>query len=195
MTRTHPDVIDLPSAIGWLQKAWMTLPVPPARLHSREVDGQLGPSFTPAFARILSGSAYDTEVIHETDTCHHPRLIGHDVRTCPDCSGDGVHEVTRERYRSPMAAALVRLSKMPRPSDGTPSPAEFILTLYGAGWDWRFAAIALGLIPVSKDHEETVKAQFLLAIRQLRQRFADGPIGRVSYVDKSDAQRSAEDAA
>lgn len=184
------------AATAWLAKAWMTLPVPPVRLHSREVDGQLGPSFTPAFARILNGSAHDTEVSHETDTCYHPRLADKgDPRACPDCGGDAVHTVTRHRYRSPMASALARLSRVSRPSVGTPAPAEFVLGLAVHGWDWQRAAIFLDLAPVSADHAKTVEAQFLLAIRQLHSRYSEGPIERPSYIDRSESQRAAEDAA
>lgn len=57
------------------------------------------------------------------------------------------------------------------------------------------AALALRLVAVSDDHGKTIEAMFLLAIRRLHGTYASGPISRPSYVDLSESQRNAEEAA
>ena len=198
--RPAEEVATLTAALAWLRTAWTTLPVPPAKLHDRDIEelSALGSHrFSAAFARLLDGKPTDTEISEETVTCYHPRLVDRDdVRACPDCSGDGVTKATRVRYRSPMSAALSRLSKMPRPSDGTPAPIDYIIALAAGGWDMRQAAKLLGYHVLSPDHSQTIDAMFLLAIRRLHERYSAGPVGRsVPYTELSEAQRNALDAA
>ena len=193
--RPSDDVADYASAISWLRNAWLTLPVPPARLHTRDIDGQLGQRYSGAFAHVLSGlgGARDVDV---QDVCYHPTLprdkygeIAGSYFDCGDCQGSGLHTVTRRLFDHPMYAALSGLAKVPRPSDGTPAPIDYIIALAGASWDLERAARLVGVPIVSDDHRETVRAMFLLAVRKLYGRFATGPVGR------SESQARAEDAA
>lgn len=193
-----PDVATYYSALSWLRSAWSTLPVAPQKLHARDIeDGSaLGAHrFSSAFWRILTGGPYSTEEVTETDTCHHPRLRVDNVRDCPDCSGDGVHSVTRLRYRSPMSAALSSLSRE-QVVPGRPSSVDYIVALAYSGWDIDKASSWLGIPIVSRDHRQTVEATFLLAIRKCHSRYASGPIARgPSWSDLSESQQNAQDAA
>ena len=197
MTR-HAEVADIHSALSWLKAAWTTLPVPPVRLHDRDVEdqSQLGSHrFSSPMWRILVGRPTDEYDASESVMCQHPQLRSGNAFDCPDCQGSGYYEHRVRRYRSPMSAALHRLSKMPSPSDGTPAPMDYILALQSSDWNvWR-AAMLLRLSPVSEDHWRTIEAMFLLAIRRLHQRYSVGPVARVGWVDKSDSQRQAEEAA
>jgi hypothetical protein len=194
----HPDVADIHSALSWLRSAWTTLPVPPVRLHDRDIEdgSQLGSHrFSSPMWRILIGRPTDEYEASESVMCGHPRLPSANVFDCPDCHGDGYYEHRVRRYRSPMSAALHRLSKMPSPSDGTPAPMDYILALHSTDWNPYRAAMLLRLQPVSEDHWLTIECMFLNAIRQLHSRYSVGPVARVGWVSKSDAQRAAEEAA
>jgi hypothetical protein len=191
----HPDVTDYRGALRWLRNAWTTLPVAPVRIHARDIeDGSaLGAHrFSAAFWRILNLGPYSTEEVTETDTCYHPRLVGSSIRECPDCSGDGVHQVTRLRYLSPMSAALSSLSRDVPPPPGRPSGVDVIVALAWSGWDLDIAASRLGMPIVSADHRKTVEALVLMHIRRLHSKYSAGPIARgPSWVDMSEANRSA----
>lgn len=193
------DTSSLAAAIRWAQSAWSTLPQPPLRLHDRDIEelSQLGSHrFSSPMWRILNSTPWDEEVIDETVTCFHPRLfVRDDPKACPDCRGDNVTTVTRRRYVSPMAAALARLAKVPRPSDGTPSSLILVLALSECDWSVWKAGRLLGLEPVSEDHYKTQEAMFLLALRRLHSRYSSGPVPKVGWVSKSESQQRAEDAA
>jgi hypothetical protein len=192
--RPHDDVADLPSALSWLRKAWHNLPVAPARLHDRDIeDGSaLGSHrFSAAMWRLLTSSAYATHESAETVPCNHHRLTTASVFDCPDCNGEGFYEHRVTRYRWPMSAALTSLSKMPRPSDGSPAPIDCILALRMTS-DLDHASRLVGIPIVSADHRRTVEAMMLMNLRRLRDRYSEAPLPRVGWVDKSEAQRAAE---
>lgn len=187
--RPAEDVADYYSAVQWLRTAWTTLPLPPARLHTRDIDGQLGQRYSSAFARVLTGLG-GWRTIPVQDVCYHPTLPKDaSPFDCGDCQGSGLHVVTRDVYDHPMYAALAGLAKVPRPSNGTPSPIDYVMALAWSSWDLERAAQLVGVPIVSADHEVTVRAMFLLSIRKLYGRFASGPVGR------SESQAKAEDAA
>ena len=196
--RTHDDVMDLSSALSWVRKAWATLPQAPARLHDRDIeDGSVLGShrFSSPMWRILTGHPSSEYEAAETVQCNHHRLTTASEYDCPDCQGAGHYEHRVRRYRSPMAAAMSNLSRMRRPSDGTPAPVTTVLALAHAGWDVPRAAELVGITIVSPDHRITVEAMFLMNLRRLRDRYSESPMPRVGWVDKSDAQRAAEEAA
>jgi hypothetical protein len=197
MTRQpHEDVATLSAALRWLERAWSTLPVPPVRVHVRDIEDKsaLGSHrFSGPMWRIITGRPTDDYDVTESVMCGHPRLVTDNPFDCRDCLGAGFYEHRVRRYRSPMAAALHRLSKVPAPSDGTPAPIEFIYALYEGGWGVQFALYLLGFHAVSPDHQKTLDAQFLLAIRQLHSRYSAGPVARPGWVDLSESQRNAED--
>lgn len=193
--RPADDVADYFSAVQWLRTAWTTLPVAPTKLHTRDIDGQLGQRYSAAFARILNGLG-GKRTVPVQDICFHPTLprdrsgdLTGSPFDCGDCQGTGLHVVERELYDHPMYVALASLSKVPRASDGTPAPIDYILCLASASWDLDRAARLVNIPIVSDDHRETVRAMFLLSIRKLYGRFASGPVGR------SESQARAEDAA
>lgn len=81
------------------------------------------------------------------------------------------------RYRYPMWRALSRLARIP----DEPSPAIIVTTLFARGWDVERLAV-----------EERV---VLRCLRQLHRCYEETPIPRVSWVDRSESQRMAEEAA
>jgi hypothetical protein len=193
--RPSEDVADYFAAVSWLRTAWTTLPVPPAKLHTRDIDGQLGQRFSAPFAKVLSGLGGWRSVTVQ-DVCNHPTVARDKYGTiigspfdCGDCQGTGLHLVQRDVHDHPMYVALSGLSKVVRPSDGTPAPIEFVMALAWSGWDLDRAARLVGVPIVSVDHRETVRAMFLMSIRRLHGRYSSGPVG------KSQAQSNAEDAA
>jgi hypothetical protein len=193
--RPHDDVMDLPSALSWVRKAWATLPTAPDRIHTRDIEDQsaLGSHrFSAAMWRLLTATPYATHESAETVQCNHHRLTTASVFDCVDCQGSGFYEHKVNRYRWPMSAALASLSKMPRPSNGSPAPVDTILALAHAGWDPVRAAPLVGIPIVSADHAETVHALFLMNLRRLRDRYSEAPLARVGWVDKSESQREAE---
>jgi hypothetical protein len=188
------DVADYFAAVNWLRTAWTTLPVPPTRLHTRDIDGELGQRYSDQFARVLKGLGGSRDVDVQ-DVCYHPTLprdrygdITGSSYDCGDCQGTGLHIVTRHLYDHPMYGALAGLAKVVRRSNGTPAPIDFVMALAWSGWDLPRAARLVGIPIVSDDHRETVRAQFLMAIRALYSRYNTGPA-------PSQAQRNAEDAA
>ncbi len=107
----HPaeDVADYFAAVQWLRTAWTTLPVPPARLHTRDIDGQLGQRYSAPFAKVLNGLG-GWRSIPVQDICYHPTLprdkygeVGSPF-DCGDCQGTGLHIVNskghQDRYGS-----------------------------------------------------------------------------------------------
>lgn len=196
MTRPPAEeVATYSSALAWLRTAWTTLPVPPTKLHTRDIDGVLGLAFSAPFARIANGQLGGWRTVQVQDVCYHPtlprqrgELVGSPF-DCGDCGGSGLHMVERQVSHHPMYVALGGLAKVPRRSDGTPAPIDYIMALAWSGWDLDNAAWLINMPIVSADHRLTVMADFLLAIRKLHSRYSSGPI------PKSDPQRRAEDAA
>jgi hypothetical protein len=194
--RPHDDVESWPSALSWLRTAWTTLPVAPARLHTRDIDGELGQRYSPQFVRILVGlSGWRTVPVQ--DICRHPTLprtrhgdIEVSSFECPDCQGSGLHLVDRDLYDHPMYVALRKLSKVVRSRHGTPAPIDMVMALAWCGWNLDRASGAIGLPIVSPDHRQTVEAMFLLSVRNLHSRYSSGPPPA-----KSQSQQDAESAA
>lgn len=174
----------LPEAIAWIESRWAGQRPVPMRLHTRGTEGRFtvqgaessrtygnagterlgSPPFSPAFMAALTGSAAATMTVT--------------VTTVDDT---GVSERSVDRYRYPMTLALKRLSRMPNPSD-EPHPYYVVVALAAYNWNIEMAARAFR-IP---------DATILRAIRQLHSRYEEGPIGRPSWVDKSESQQRAE---
>jgi hypothetical protein len=138
-----------------------------------------------------------------TEPCYHVTLrIGESVFDCGvlrddegkpiladwGCHGTGYKQATRARYRWPMLRAFAKLLNARNDMPNHPHPAALVVTLAGANWD-----VALATTRINRP-AEVAEALFLRAIRQLHGRYEEGPIGRVSWVDKSDSQRTAEEA-
>jgi hypothetical protein len=168
--------------VSWLQTAWTTLPVAPHRLHTRAIEdgSQLGAhEYSAAFWKVLTQEPTDYETVTETDTCYHPGLrAGSPARECEHCLGDGVRQFDRHRYRSPLAAALFGLSKLPAPAPDRPSSLDLVVALAWSGWDLHRACVAVRMPIVSDDHAETMRALMLMSIRRLYSRYSSGPVGR-----------------
>ncbi len=191
------DMTTYDRAVSWLQTAWTTLPVAPARIHTRAIEdgSQLGAhEFSGAFWRVLNQKPWDTETIVETDTCHHPGLREDaPVRDCIPCGGDGVRKYERSRYRSPIAAALYGVAKIPPPAPDRPSTIQLLVALAGAGWRLDRACAHLGMPIISADHRLTMEALMLMSIRRVYSRYSSGPVHRARGI--SDSQANAETAA
>lgn len=178
----------LAEAIDWAASRWDGQRPAPIRLHrAHATDGALGaPAFTLAFERSLDESPRATSDAQRTASCHHPMLaVGKAPRDCPECFGLGVKDVRVDRYRYPMTLALSKLANSLRPRR-QPHPYALALALATHSWDWRVAARSLDL------HPDLAEALFLRALRQLHGRYEEGPVGRVSYLDRSESQRNAE---
>lgn len=178
----------LPEAIAYVRERWNDRDMP-LRLHDHATGDDGAPRLAARFLRYLDAHAYSTVEADETVACYHPRIrAADDPFTCPDCSGMGVKTQARTRYLWPMWAALARLAKVPPVLDYQPAPVLVVLTLAHCGWDWHIAAERLDLAW----HHDGGEAIILLSLRKLADRYAEGPIPRVGWVSKSEAQRSAE---
>jgi len=178
----------LVEAIDWLEERWGGQRPAPIRLHrAHATDGALGaPAFTLAFEKALDGSPSQTSDATRTAPCAHPMLgVGLPARDCPECYGLGVKDVQVDRYRYPMTLALAKLCNTLRPRRQQ-HPYRLILSLADHGWDWRATGRSLDM------HPDLAEALLLRAIRQLHSRYEEGPIGRISYLDKSESQQHAE---
>lgn len=179
----------LPAAIEWCAARWDRQRTVPLRLHeSHTTDGELGaPRFTHSFMGALDGRPDQVVTDTRTQACGHPLLAGTQAtRDCPECFGVGIKDVRSDLYRYPMTLALSRLARGLPPRRSYPHPVVAVTTLAEHGWDARSAASSLGLGP------DMAEAYLLLCIRRLHSRYQEGPIARVGWVDKSDAQRNAE---
>lgn len=181
---------DLHAAIRWFAPLWYDRDFP-TRLHVHDVepDSILGsPKLAPKFLAYLAASASDVTTVNETRTCRHPRL-DRDASAweCPDCGGAGVYLAERRLFRDPIAAAIENLRRHPAPwPRGQIPAAALVVELAGCGFRLPVLAERLGM-------RVEVLAEFaLLALRQVRSRYLDGPPTSVSWIDKSDAQRGAE---
>lgn len=183
------------SAIAWTRSHWDEQSTPPIRLHVHEVspDDVLGsPKMSSGFWRHLQGDAHAVSSVREEVPC--PLRAEPD---CARCGGLGYTIVERFSYRWPMTTALARLAKA-RPKLASPiypHPYRLVIALASNGWNVGRAAAAIGRPASSPDEYATLEAVFLSALRQLHGRYASAPLPSPSWVDKSDAQRSAEDAA
>lgn len=184
--RGFPSLVE---AIEWARPRWQERPVP-LRLHDHDLEGQVGLRYSAAFSRELHAHPGMTVEHEMTEDCYHPTLYrGDSPRDCPACLGMGVKTVRRERYRYPMWRAFNRLLRDNSTSPSLPSPAQCVVTLAGAGWD---ASEATRRLHLSWDSGE---ALLLLSLRKLHHYFAEAPMGRPSWIDKSESQRNAEDVA
>lgn len=179
------DMATLDNAIEWIRSHWAMQPSAPLRLHDHAVqpDDLLGaPKLSGAFWHHLNLHGNAIESISVTQTCYHPRLqrdaageVGFYVRDCPDCLGDGVVTITRERYAYPMKDALEALARA-----NERRALRLIYQLAGQSWYLR----------------DMAPASTLTAIRKLYRRFSETPIGRVpKWTEMSEAQQNAMDAA
>lgn len=175
-------------AIDWASARWDGQRTAPVRLHrAHATDGALGaPAFSLAFARSLDETPRATSAASRTVSCYHPMLAtGMSPRDCPECLGLGIKDVAVDRYRYPMTLALSKLANSLRPRR-QPHPYALILALATHGWDWRSTSRALDM------HPDLGEALLLRALRQLHGRYEEGPVGRISWIDKSDSQQQAE---
>jgi len=181
----------LSEALDWVETRWGEQRPAPIRLHrAHATEGALGaPSFTLAFQKALDESPRATTDAARTVSCHHPLLsVGKSMRDCPECFGTSVKDVRVQRFRYPMTLALSRVANALRPrQDRMPHPYRTLMALAEHGWDAHGAARSLDL------SWDAAEAHFLRSIRQLHLWYAEAPVGSVSYVDKSESQRNAED--
>jgi hypothetical protein len=177
----------LSDAIDWAQPRWQERPVP-QRLHDWDLDGEVGLRYSAAFVRELHAHPGMTVEADVTESCYHPTLYrGDSPRDCPACLGAGVKTVRRERYRYPMWRAFNRLLRDHATRPHLPGPAQCVVTLAGANWDGADTARRLAL------PWEVGEALLLLSLRKLHHYYAEAPLGRPSWVDKSQSQRDAEE--
>lgn len=170
--------------ILWLQERWDE---PPTALHSHGVDdgSEWGaPPFTPRFQRWIGSGAMD-KVSHETQSeCEH-RFSEGKRDGCTDCGGYGVKRVLTERYRTAMRAALFLLRKHVHMTGVHYADALYRLRVMD--WNVQATCAAIGM-------NETAGEAFLLeAIRLLRTKYSEQPIGRPRRI--SESQSIAEAAA
>jgi hypothetical protein len=178
----------LSEGIDWTRARWDQQRPVPMRLHeARTTEGALGaPPFTGAMHAALAGKPTSVTDALRTVDCYHPMLVkGMSPRDCPECYGLGLKDVRVDRFRFPMTLALHRLSKLLR-QRRNPHPYWLILALADHGWDAHAAARALDL------HWTLAEPLFLRAVRQLHDQYQEAPLPRTSWVDKSEAQRNAE---
>lgn len=181
-------LVSLSEALEWLESHWHENRAAPSRLHDgHTTDGALGGlRYSPNFASVIGSRPRDTVADERTAQCYHPMLrIAVNLRNCPECHGSGLKTVKTDRYRYPMWRALLGLQNALRPRR-QPHPYTLILDLAAHNWNARLAAH-------SKDLPwNLAESLYLRAIRQLHGRYEQGPVGRVSWVDRSDSQRAAE---
>jgi hypothetical protein len=177
----------LQEATEWAQAHWHENRVAPTHINQAHVtDGELGGlRFAKGFIRTLDAHPSDTTDAARMVECLHPMLRTADIRDCPECQGAKVKTVNVDRFRYPMWRALTQLQNALRPRR-QPHPYSLILDLVEHGWDPRATARAKG-VPW-----DMAEALYLRALRQLHGRYQQGPIGRRSWIDKSDSQRMAE---
>ena len=183
-----------PDAIAWLREHVDGLMVAPVRLHDRDIGESGGPRLSAAFMAVLVGDPYVTMTSSEVRACPQPHPYG--AAPCFMCSNQLTYTVHRDVYRHPLAAALADLKRVPATSHDWPTPYRMVVTLLREGLDLDRAAAAIEHPILGPDHRRTVEAAFLLAVRKLVGKWASGPIARApKWVDRSDSQRAAEDAA
>lgn len=182
---------------AWLQEHLDELEAPPLRLHAATVgdqDATGAPRFTPEFWALLTSSPFRTRWAQETVVCPMP----HPVRgkPCEMCANQLSWTSNREVYAHPLAAALERLSRVPANAPTNPTPFVMTVALLDCGLDLDRAHFRLwGRLIESEDRRKTVEALFLMAIRALQSRWSSGPIPKPSWIDRSESQRAAEEAA
>ena len=185
----RPILSDLSEAITWARERWDRQRPVPVRLHeARTTEGALGaPRFSHAFASALDANPASVMTDAHTQPCGHPLLAGSQAtRDCPECFGIGIKDVTVDRYRYPMTLALSRLSNALPVRRTYPHPYLAIVTLAEHGWDAHATARSLDL------GWDMAEAHLLRSLRQLHSRYQEGPIARVSWVEKSSSQQNAE---
>lgn len=197
------ELRDLHDALAWLERHW-TGRIPPTRLHGRGVEPEsaLGsPELADAFRRYLEQRPGDVITEAVSETCYHPRLPRNErMSACPDCDGLGVKEAHRIRYRDPMWRAVSRLAtQQARP--GQAGWAQIVVALVLSAYRPAVAARLIGSQVVAGSvtwtRPDFYEPMFTLAIRKLHHAYAQAPIAmpKPTWVDKSDSQRAAEEAA
>ena len=190
---TDWDISTLPAAIAGLRDRAQELQDYPGRLHVHEVTPRdlLGaPKFSPAMWRHLTGSIHASHPVSEERICP----LRHDTADCPRCGGLGTYTATRDVYSRPLARALWVLAR--RSSKMDPHPVVIIGALLAEGFSIERAAMRYGVVIMSADQRVTEEARILAAIRALRNRYEETVIGpSPGWLERSDSQRSAEDAA
>lgn len=189
-----PTLATLTEAVAWAEKRWPNQRAATIRLHeARTTDGELGgPRFTHSFLATLDNGDGAVETTKQSVSCGHPGKTTSLCRMCAiyDEQGkpiveSGVYTKQVTRYRFPMTLALSRLAGALHPP-GTPSPFRTIVILASHGWDVRRAAGFLDMAWVDAE------PHMLRCLRQLHAWYQETPVPSVSWVDKSDAQRAAE---
>lgn len=179
-------------AVRWLAPRAAELGDAPLKLHTSGTAASdlLGsPPFSGEFWLRLSTDAFAGHDVTITKTCSLPHPL--DV-VCPRCDNNYSYTVTRKVYHRPFAAALSRLSHAPATSRAWPKPHAMILALIAAGFRLDGAARVIGHPIGSEDERTTVEAAFILAVRKLHDRYAEGPIPKgPSWTEQSDSQHAA----
>lgn len=180
-----PAMDNLRDAIDWLEAHWGEQLEAPDRLHRHDTEGELGGlAYSPEFAAVLSWSPRTVVRWRMTTECHHPMTAGRQ-QDCPECLGSCVKEVASDRFPYPMTTALTTLARSP---SKPPHPVVLLRELAVRSWDARTTASVMGLA------WEQAGALMLRAIRKVHARYQAAPIHR-SWVDLSESQRNAEEAA
>jgi len=192
-TVTDWDASTLTGAIAGLRDRAVELSDYPDRLHVAGVQPRdlLGaPKLSPAFWRYLTGKPDSTHTVTETVICP----LRHESADCARCGGLGSYPKTRAMYDRPLALALRKLANAKSPQ--RPHPIYVILALLSEGYSIERTALRLGIIIMDADQRKTEEARILSAIRALRLVFEDTDYRPdPGWLNRSDAQRSAEDAA
>jgi len=200
------NLASLSEALAWLREARDGLEVAPMRLHQSTGsdgtpesitgihDGLGGLPFSRDFIALLDGSPFRTRTATETVVCPNP----HPVRgpECALCRGQLSWTASRTVYVAPLAAALERLSHVKSPAPTVPSPFVLCVALLDCGLDIDRMHERLWGKPISsEDRRKTVEAMVISALRKLHGRWSSGPIPKRSWVDLSESQQRAQDAA
>lgn len=190
---TDWPVTTLPEALAGLRDRAEELKDYPGRLHVHEVQPRdlLGaPKLSPAFWRYLTGSVHATHQVREEVICP----LRHDTTDCAQCGGTGTYVITRDVYSRPLARALGKLVN--QKTNQRPHPLIVLQALLAEGFSIDRAAMRYGVIIMTADQRHTEEARVLSAIRALRSRYEETVLGpRPGWLERSDSQRTAEDAA
>lgn len=169
----------------------------PSRLHLAGVQPSdlLGsPRFHPAFLAWLDGGIHQTRSIQTVEQCRREHPIGAaPFDPCAWCGGQGSYAIYRIEYARPFARALWLSAR--RASKLRPHPVTVVMALIRARFDPELAALIWGERVLSPDHLRTVEARCISAIRSVLGRYERTvlPSG-IGWLERSDAQRCAEDA-
>lgn len=163
-------------ATDWLRDHWDDSPM---RIHMAGVDDGSGwgaPPFTRSMELWLDEHACAKVEREIQQACTHRGGV---ARGCEDCMGSGVKTMLVMRYRWPMRAALWLLRKRVHMPPGWVHYADAVFRYRVLDYDIQATSAALGMTTEKG-------AQYLVdAIRQLRGKYSEGPIGRPSGISES----------